>query len=77
MLLITDGDISSTDKTKFANFLKLNAETLWLQGTARPQVLFNTAWNSTATTTDMTTQLSGCMLIEAVTRLKVMGLIDN
>jgi predicted alpha-1,6-mannanase (GH76 family) len=69
-LLVTDGDINSTDKTKFVNFLKLNAETLWLQGTTRPQVLFNTSWNSIATTTDLTTQLSGCMLIEAVAQLE-------
>lgn len=68
-LLITDGDINSTDKTKFINFLKLNAETLWLQGTTRPQILFNTSWTSTAATTDLTTQLSGCMLIEAVAQL--------
>jgi len=69
MLLITDGDLNSTDKSKFANFLQLNAETLWLKGTARPQVLFNTNWTSIATTTDLTTQLSGAMLLEAVAEL--------
>jgi len=76
MLLITDGSLSSTDAAKFANFLQLNAQTLWLQGTARPQILYNTSWTKTATTTDLTTQLSGAMLIEAVAKLKELELID-
>lgn len=76
MLLITDGGLSSTDKTKFVNFLKLNAETLWLQGTARPQVIYNTKWTSISANADLTTQLSGAMLIEAVARLKALDLID-
>lgn len=76
MLLITDGNLSSADAAKYISFLKLNAETLWLQGTTRPQVLFNTNWTTKATTTDLTTQLSGAMLIEAVARLKAMDLVD-
>lgn len=76
MLLITDGSISSTDQAKFANALLLNAQTMWLKGTSRPQVIFNTSWTSVATTTDLTTQLSGAMLIEAAARLKQLELID-
>jgi predicted alpha-1,6-mannanase (GH76 family) len=76
MLLITDGNLSSTDAAKYISFLKLNAETLWLQGTSRPQILFNTNWITKATTTDLTTQLSGAMLIEAVARLKELNLIN-
>jgi predicted alpha-1,6-mannanase (GH76 family) len=76
MLLITDGSINSSDASKFINFLQLNAQTMWLQGTARPQVLFNTSWTKTATTTDLTTQLSGAMLIETAARLKALELID-
>lgn len=76
MLLITDGSISGTDQAKFANSLLLNAQTMWLKGTSRPQVIFNTSWTSVATTTDLTTQLSGAMLIEAVARLKELELID-
>jgi hypothetical protein len=49
---------------------------MWLQGTTRPQVIFNTSWKSTATTTDLTTQLSGAMLIEAVEKLKELDLIN-
>lgn len=76
MLLITDGGLSSTDQAKFVNFLKLNAETLWLQGTSRPQILFGTKWTVPLTTTDLSTQLSGAMLIEAVAKLKELELID-
>lgn len=75
MLLITDGSISSTDAAKFAAFLQLNAETLWVKGTARPQLLFNTNWTTTGTSADLTTQLSGTMLVEAAAKLKDMGLI--
>lgn len=76
MLLVTDGNLSSSDAAKYISFLRLNAETLWLQGTSRPQVLFNTNWTTKATTTDLTTQLSGAMLIEAVARLKELNLIN-
>ncbi|MBV7530617.1 glycoside hydrolase family 76 protein [Chitinophaga sp. sic0106] len=75
MLLITDGSISSTEVAKYASFLQLNAETLWQKGTTRPQVLFNKEWTTPATSTDLTTQLSGAMLIEAVWKLKNMGLL--
>jgi predicted alpha-1,6-mannanase (GH76 family) len=74
MLLITDGNLSSADAAKYISFLRLNGETLWLQGTTRPQVLFNTNWTTKATTTDLTTQLSAAMLVEAMARLKALGL---
>jgi predicted alpha-1,6-mannanase (GH76 family) len=76
MLLITDGNLNATDKTKFVNFLKLNAETLWEQGTTRPAILFGPKWTATVSTTDLSTQLSGAMLIEAAARLKTLGLIE-
>ncbi|RFS26986.1 glycosyl hydrolase family 76 [Chitinophaga silvatica] len=75
MLLITDGSISSTDATKFANFLQLNAETIWTKGTAKPQVIFNKDWTATLGNSDLTEQLSGEMVIDAAYRLKQMGLI--
>lgn len=76
MLLITDGGLNGTDQAKFVNFLKLNAETMWLQGTSRPQILYGTKWTVPLTTTDLSTQLSGAMLVEAVARLKALELID-
>lgn len=75
MLLITDGGINSSDAARFAGFLQQNAETLWLKGTFRPQLLFNSNWQTTNAASDLTTQLSGAMLIEAAARLKAMGLI--
>ncbi|GEP89044.1 Predicted alpha-1,6-mannanase, GH76 family [Chitinophaga terrae (ex Kim and Jung 2007)] len=75
MLLITDGGISSTDAAKFANFLQLNAETLWVKGTAKPQVIFNKNWTTIAANSDLTEQLSGEMVIDAAYHLKQMGLI--
>jgi predicted alpha-1,6-mannanase (GH76 family) len=76
MLLITDGNLGSTDKTKFINFLKLNGETLWLQGTSRPSIIYGPKWTTIVTSTDLSTQLSGAMLIEAVAKLKALELID-
>lgn len=76
LLLITDGNLGAADATRFAGFLKQNAETLWLKGTSRPQILFSTNWQSIPTAADLTTQLSGAMLIEAVAKLKEQGVID-
>ncbi|MCK7557098.1 alpha-1,6-mannanase [Chitinophaga sedimenti] len=76
LLLITDGALSSTDKTKFANFLYLNAQTLWLQGTSRPAVIYGPKWTTMVTSTDLSTQLSGAMAIEAAARLKALDLVD-
>ncbi len=76
LLLITDGNLPATDAGKFVSFLKVNAETLWLQATVRPQVLFGSKWNATGSTIDLSTQLSGAMLMEAAAQLKARGLIE-
>ena len=76
LLLITDGNLGAADAARFAGFLKQNAETLWLKGTSRPQILFSTNWQSIPTAADLTTQLSGAMLLEAVAKLKEQGVID-
>ncbi|WP_423735161.1 glycoside hydrolase family 76 protein [Chitinophaga caseinilytica] len=76
MLLITDGNISTSDAGKFVRFLQVNAETLWLQATVRPQVLFGSKWSATGSTVDLSTQLSGCMLMEAAAELKSRDLME-
>ncbi|HJT73301.1 MAG TPA: glycoside hydrolase family 76 protein [Chitinophaga sp.] len=76
MLLITDGNLSSTDAAKFINSLELNAQTMWLQGTSRPQIIFSSSWTKIGTSTDLSIQLSGAMLIEAAAKLKRLELID-
>jgi hypothetical protein len=49
----------------------LNAETLWREGTNKHLLLFGTYWkNKPGSTTDLTTQTSGAMLIEAAALLE-------
>lgn len=69
--LTLDPDLPADTRTRYANFLKFNAETLWRSGTTRPAVLYGTNWTSKpGTKTDLTTQLSGAMLMEAMALLK-------
>ncbi|MBS3776301.1 MAG: glycosyl hydrolase family 76 [Bacteroidales bacterium] len=64
--LIQLSDLPASDRKRYVNFLEHNAETLWLEGTRKPAVLFGTHWaTSPENEIDLTTQLSGTMLIEA------------
>lgn len=46
--------------------MKLNAETLWNEGTQKPGMLFGPNWRTKpGSVVGLTEQLSGCMLIEA------------
>jgi len=48
------------------SFIKLNAETLWYQGANKTLGLYGSYWKTPpGTTIDLTTEESGCMLIEA------------
>jgi predicted alpha-1,6-mannanase (GH76 family) len=70
-LLIIDGGLPADKKTSYVNFLKKNAETMWAKGTNKQYPLFNASWDTPPTNqTDLTTQLSGMMLIEATALLK-------
>jgi predicted alpha-1,6-mannanase (GH76 family) len=74
-LILAPGMVSS-DKQRYANFLKHNAQTLWKQGTDKSYLLYGSYWkNQPGATTDLTIQLSGAMLIEAVALLKENNLI--
>ncbi len=70
-LLATDPAVPADARTRYVNFLTFNAETLWRTGTAKPRVVFGTNWaNRPANAqTQLTAQLSGAMLMEAMTRL--------
>lgn len=69
-LILAPGMVSS-DKQRYANFLKHNAETLWNTGTDKSYLLYGSYWkNQPGGTTDLTTQLSGAILIEAAALLK-------
>lgn len=68
--LIIDGPLDTNKKDEYALFLKKNAETLWSKGTNKQQVLFGPDWiKIPGNKTDLTTQLSGIMLIEATADL--------
>ncbi|GAO44645.1 glycoside hydrolase family 76 protein [Flavihumibacter petaseus] len=70
-LLIQHPDLSESYRSRYIAFLKHNAELLWFAGTSKSSVLFGTYWkNKPAASTDLTTQLSGAMLIEAAATLE-------
>jgi predicted alpha-1,6-mannanase (GH76 family) len=73
--LILSKGIDAGDQQKFVVFLKNNAQTLWLKGTARPGYFYGNNWTMAPTgETDLTTELSGAMLMEGMALLKKNGL---
>lgn len=75
--LIVDGNIDAGKKTMYLNFITSNATSLWSKATNKNQVLFNNNWETMpGTTTDLTTQLSGIMLFEAMAELKKLNLVN-
>lgn len=74
-LIMTQGLLSS-DKQRYINYLKHNAQTLWTSGTDKNYLLYGSYWkNKPGATTDLTIQLSGAMLIEAAALLKKNNLL--
>jgi predicted alpha-1,6-mannanase (GH76 family) len=70
-------DLDAADKTKYANFLQKNAQTLYVKGIGRPSMMISPDWNALPSgNTDLTTQLSGVMMIEAAAKLKADGEIQ-
>jgi len=68
--LILNKDVSTTDKTSLIQFLKNNAQSLWLKGTIRPGYFYGSNWAATPSgETDLTTEESGAMLFEAMALL--------
>jgi predicted alpha-1,6-mannanase (GH76 family) len=75
-LLINTPDLPAPDRDKFLSFLKFNAQTLYTKGISRPALAVSPAWNKAASAqTDLTTQLSGIMLIEAAANLSTAGIL--
>lgn len=74
--LIIDGNLSTDKKNNYIAFLKKNAESLWSQGTNKALILFGNAWDKApGNTNDLTVQLSGIMLMEALAELKKLNLL--
>lgn len=75
-LILTEGMLSS-DKTRYVNYLKNNAQTLWNVGTDKNNLLYSSYWkNKAGASTDLTIQLSGAMLMEAAALLKKNDLLQ-
>jgi predicted alpha-1,6-mannanase (GH76 family) len=69
--LILTPNLPTSEKQRYINFLKFNAEMLWRQGTDKSNILFGSYWKNKPTSSiDLTTHLSGAMLIEAAALLK-------
>ncbi|MFH6999356.1 glycoside hydrolase family 76 protein [Flavobacterium sp. FlaQc-57] len=68
--------INSTDKEKFVAFLKFNAQTFYRKGILRTNMFSGSNWKvapALGGNTDLTTQLSGVMLMEAAAKLEKDG----
>ncbi|MDR5589032.1 glycoside hydrolase family 76 protein [Christiangramia sediminicola] len=75
--LIMEPDISESDRQDFIDFLEYNAKTFYDNGLSRPGMFASPNWaQAPGNTTDLTTQLSGMMLIEAAALLKEEGYIE-
>ena len=75
--LILHPDLSDGTRNRYLQFLKYNAEKLWQEGTDKNKLLYGTYWkNKPGSTSDLTTQTSGAMLIEAAALLEAEGLIN-
>lgn len=73
--LIMAPEINTGDRITFAKFMELNAKTAYRRGISRPTMMFGPNWKNApqAGSTDLTTQLSGAMLIEAAALLHKAG----
>lgn len=70
-LLALENAVPKIDKDKIIAFLKINAQTLYVKGISRPQLFISPDWQQKpGATTDLSTQLSGVMMIEAAALLQ-------
>ena len=75
LILLTD--LADGTRTRYVNFLKYNAEALWLKGTNKNQVLFGKYWGTKpGSEIELGEQLSGAMLMEAAATLNIKKLIQ-
>lgn len=71
--------INATDIEKFSAFLKFNAQSFYKKGILRPAMLSGNNWKaapSAGGNVDLTTQLSGVMLMEAAAKLDKDGFFN-
>lgn len=66
-LLSKEPMLSENERKNLKNFIKFNGETLYTSGIAKPSFMIGPDWKTKPSgITDLTTQLSGLMLIEAM-----------
>jgi len=78
-LLIRHKDLPETNRKRYINFLKNSAQILWTTGTVKsPVILFGYHWwlAPTEGKAALRTQLSACMLMEALALLKEEGYLE-
>lgn len=69
--------LDDADRSKYATFLQRNAQTLYYKGIARPSLLINSNWATQPSgSIDLTTQLSGVIMMEMAAKLKASSLIQ-
>ncbi|MDR0698344.1 MAG: glycosyl hydrolase family 76 [Tannerella sp.] len=69
--LIRQDRLDAAAKKRYIQFLRHNAETLWTKGTSKPAIFYGPNWQvSPGSSTGLTEQLSGSMLIEAAALLQ-------
>ena len=74
--LIRQPDISESDRQQFIDFLRFNGETLYDKGLRRPAMLAGPNWaQQPGDRTDLTTQISAVMLLEAMASLEADGIL--
>lgn len=74
--LIIQGKLDKPVRDRYLQFINFNAETLWINGTNTQGILFGPNWRmKPGSSTGLTEQLSGCMLIESMAFLQKEGFI--
>jgi len=75
--LVQNPDLDDNKRRDRIRFLKFNAETFYQRGLARPSMMSSPDWRmQPQSKTDLSTQLSGMMLMEAAADLKEAGLLN-
>ena len=69
--------LDETNRAKYAAFLQRNVQALYYKGIARPSLMISPDWTvQPSGSTDLTTQLSGVIMMEAAAKLKTDSFIQ-
>ena len=75
--LIEHPDVPPNKRESYTKFLRANALTFYEEGLKRPELMAGPNWSEQPDgATDLTTQLSGLMLLEAAAKLEANGLFE-